>query len=174
MITAFLLQVHSAIVSQFSPKIIGGRDAERDEYPFMVSIRRTEMELVTLQKYHVCGGAIINTKAVVSAAHCLYDPFGNLLTEPNSYLIVAGILNIWTDISTEKYFVASEIYRHPDYNPENIINDISVLIVSTEFDFSGPSIQPIGLYRNFNIAEGVSCEVLGMVTQIVIGCSYNL
>lgn len=62
-----------------SPKIIGGRDAEENEFPYVVSIRRAELENLLGYPIHVCGGSIVSSNTVLTASHCLFDPFGNHL-----------------------------------------------------------------------------------------------
>ncbi|VEN34355.1 unnamed protein product, partial [Callosobruchus maculatus] len=45
-------------------KIIGGRNVTIEEYPYQVSIQNNGE--------HFCGGSIINTKYILTAAHCVY------------------------------------------------------------------------------------------------------
>jgi secreted trypsin-like serine protease len=46
-------------------KIVGGSEAERGEFPFMVSLRHASRDR------HYCGGAILDRTHVITAAHCL-------------------------------------------------------------------------------------------------------
>jgi trypsin len=46
----------------YEPRIIGGNEAQRGRYPYMVSL--------TYQYSHVCGGSLIADDMVLSAAHC--------------------------------------------------------------------------------------------------------
>lgn len=48
-------------------KIVGGFDADKDQYPFAVSLR-------TSTDRHICGGTLIDNQHVVTAAHCLATP----------------------------------------------------------------------------------------------------
>ena len=43
-------------------RIVGGRDATIEEFPFIVSL--------LLWNSHNCGGSILNANTIVSAAHC--------------------------------------------------------------------------------------------------------
>jgi len=43
-------------------RIVGGSTAASGEFPWIVSLRTS---------YHFCGGSILNTKYIVTAAHCL-------------------------------------------------------------------------------------------------------
>ncbi|CAG2055933.1 unnamed protein product [Timema podura] len=46
-------------------RVVGGRNAAPGEFPYIVSLRRI------LTNAHFCGGSIIKTTWVVTAAHCL-------------------------------------------------------------------------------------------------------
>lgn len=147
--------------ANFSPKIVGGRDAEENEFPYVVSLRRAEMEIILGQTYHVCGASILNLDTVVTASHCLYDPFGNLLHNSGSYFIVAGSRRLWNYEESTKYFMAIEIFQNPKYDPNTLDNDIAIIKVSPDFNFNLPSIQPITIETNTKVTEGTICSVHG-------------
>ena len=155
-----LFNLSSAQLKRLSPKIIGGREAEEDELPYMVSIRRAEIELLFGITDHICGGSILNSDTVLTARHCLYDPFGNYLEQPGSYFVVAGSNRMRTELG--EYFVVSKIYGHPQYyTDENSLDgDIAVLKVAPNFIFTS-SIQPILINENNNLVPGTNCSVHG-------------
>lgn len=45
-------------------RIIGGQDAYFGEFPWQVHIKITK---------HQCGGALVNSRFIVTAAHCIYQ-----------------------------------------------------------------------------------------------------
>lgn len=49
-------------LTERSGRIVGGRDATIEEFPYMAS--------VLWFGQHVCGGAILNVNTVLTAAHC--------------------------------------------------------------------------------------------------------
>lgn len=154
----FALFIKFSSSQKLSPKIVGGRDALQEESAFVVSIRRTEFELLFAIVSHVCGGSIIGETTVLTAHHCLFDPFGNYLHEPASYLVVAGSLKISEDIDGQ-YYVAIGIYGHPNFNMDTLENDIAVLKVGTSFSLN-PLAQPIPM-TEFDVEDGTACSVLG-------------
>jgi secreted trypsin-like serine protease len=164
---ALFVQVSSTKLKNLSPKIIGGRDAEENEFPYIVSIRRAELEIIFGEPYHICGGSIINTDTVITASHCLFDPFGNHLSQPGSYFVIAGFLRIWSDIDTAQRFDVIEIYKHPNFDMEVLQNDIALLKVAPDFTFDLPSIQPISIETNKNLSEGTKCSVHGWGTLLM-------
>ncbi|CAO1363076.1 unnamed protein product [Diamesa hyperborea] len=145
--------------AQIAPYIINGRDALENEFPYIVSLRRTELELFAGYPYHICGGTIIDEVTVVTAAHCLFDMFKN-----GSYFVVAGIVSISSYTATSQMSIAEEIYKHPGYDPEVFSNDIAVLKVSPPFDFSFANVQPIKRAMANSTYVGQNCSVHGWGT----------
>ena len=63
-------------------KIIGGSDSVPHEFPWQASLRwRVGMS----KGEHICGGALVHIKFVVTAAHCF-----DLGTDPSFYNVTLG------------------------------------------------------------------------------------
>ncbi|CAG2121444.1 unnamed protein product, partial [Medioppia subpectinata] len=110
-------------------RIIGGRDAKKGEFPWMISVQVKHPHspgfVVT------CGAAIINTHWVLTAAHCLEN------VDKNDLQIVAGAHDIkdWTE-GMSKHTV-SKLIAHHDYNKHDFgVNDIALIKVNQEFRFN--------------------------------------
>nr|ANS56506.1 chymotrypsin-like serine protease 1 [Antheraea yamamai] len=84
----------------------------------------------------VCGGSILSTTRIVTAAHCQHD---GVITAIR-HTVVAGT-NILFSGGTR--IVSSDITMHPEWNPNTAANDIAVLRISP-LTF-GNSIQSIAL-----------------------------
>lgn len=59
---ALVLSAFSASAATIDRRIIGGEDAKDGEFPFVVSITGTN---------GICGGALLDSTTVLTAAHCL-------------------------------------------------------------------------------------------------------
>lgn len=62
LLVAALLGV--AFASPFNGRIVGGSDAILGQFPHQISLR--------LKGSHNCGGSIISSKYILTAAHCVY------------------------------------------------------------------------------------------------------
>jgi trypsin len=96
----------------------------------------------------------------------MLDPWGNELTKPGSYFVVAGFLRMWLDIAIAQTFVASEIFIHPKFNQTSLENDIAIIKVAPSFTFDMLNLQPISTETNLQIAEGTQCSVHGWGTLV--------
>eukprot|EP00918_Siedleckia_nematoides_P097802 GHVU01214235.1.p1 GENE.GHVU01214235.1~~GHVU01214235.1.p1 ORF type:complete len:242 (-),score=7.13 GHVU01214235.1:292-1017(-) len=121
---------------EYSPYIVGGQEARVNEFPWQVSLRTSG---------HFCGGQVINTRWVISAAHCTIGQ------SPGSITVVLGAHSRNTpDTSTFRTDRAvARIVNHGSYNANNMRNDISLLELSSTVSFSN-GIFPICQARNSN------------------------
>lgn len=111
-----------------SSYIVGGETTQPNEFPYQVSIQITE---------HTCGGAIINKRWIVSAAHCF------LTLTPSNWRIVAGEHNLRGIDATQVTYQVAQIINHPRYSPMNSLeNDIALLQTTSDIKFN-QFVQPV-------------------------------
>ncbi|XP_032339419.1 serine protease 1-like [Camelus dromedarius] len=93
-------------------KIVGGYTCAENSVPYQVSLN---------SGYHFCGGSLINSQWVVSAAHCY----------KSSIQVRLGEYNINVVEGNEQFISASKIIRHPSYNSNTLDNDIMLIKLKT-------------------------------------------
>jgi len=147
------------------PKIVGGEYATFDGTKHLVSIRLKEYES-PFGAGHSCGGSVINSSVVLTAAHCMYRYYKNAPAEPykaNELTVVMGTL-LRTERTTDtKQYSIKKIIKHPNYNLDNNLNDIAILIIDGSIPSSDPFIQPIPL-RTQPITDNEACRIDGWGT----------
>ncbi|CAG9763922.1 unnamed protein product [Ceutorhynchus assimilis] len=114
LITLLLLAIALALVR--STKIVGGTSVDVINYPYQVSMQ--------YQGRHICGGSILTTKYVITAAHCTDK------ISPSQLTFLAG-----SSIRSRGQLVkAKTIRQHPKFNV--IDYDVSVAEVAPKFVFN--------------------------------------
>lgn len=122
---------YSEAINFYSNRIVGGSNAVSGQFPYQVSLRDSLF-------YHFCGGSIINTRWILTSAHCIEG------RTPLQLYIVTGstLLNGGTS------YRCSNIINHEKYDNETHFNDIAVVQSATTI-ITGTNVQPIQLiYRN--------------------------
>jgi len=105
------------VVKKFPERIVGGTEATRGEFPFIVQIKRGS---------HYCGGSIVNANWIVTAAHCS-------VASITGYSVVAGEHRLNQNEGSEQERSVAQIIRHPNYNSNTLANDIAVWRVNSPF-----------------------------------------
>ncbi|KAI4457460.1 polyserase-related [Holotrichia oblita] len=141
--TSFASVIEPKIDPALSWRIVGGSDAAPEQFPWQVSIRSSSTG------GHNCGGSILNSKWILTAAHCVVN------TSPSTWYIVVGSLTL---SSGGNPYQISRIISHADYNAAQIKNDVAVVELEQELEFS-TTVQPIEL----------ESEVIGEIDCLVSG-----
>ncbi|XP_059964085.1 trypsin-like isoform X2 [Mesoplodon densirostris] len=89
-------------------KIVGGYTCAAHSVPYQVTLN---------SGYHFCGGSLINSQWVVSAAHCY----------KSRMQVGLGAHNIEVLDGNEQFVKAAKIIVHPDYSKKTFSNDIMLI-----------------------------------------------
>ncbi|XP_075868692.1 trypsin-1 [Nelusetta ayraudi] len=92
-------------------KIVGGYECRKNSAPYQVSLN---------SGYHFCGGSLISSTWVVSAAHCY----------KSRIQVRLGEHNIAINEGTEQFINSAKVIRHPRYSSYNLDNDIMLIKLS--------------------------------------------
>ncbi|XP_018333511.1 trypsin-7-like [Agrilus planipennis] len=124
-------------------RIVGGNTVDIEEYPYQVS--------VLWWSSHICGGSLISTNWVITAAHCTQQSPLTISVRLGSSILNSGgtIVGI------------SALSNHPNYDPWLTDYDISLLHLSTTVSLTR-KIGVVGLPpANTSIPAGTNGIVTG-------------
>lgn len=121
-----------------SARIIGGQTSSDSEFPFQVSLRRYN-NLTSSPSEHLCSGAILNKRWIVSSKNCILKNF----PDTNDLLIGVGV----DKFSQMPTFRHTEEIIFPEHKDENT-HDISLIKTDIDIVFSSDT-QPISLSQEY-------------------------
>ncbi|XP_007090895.1 serine protease 1 [Panthera pardus] len=121
-------------------KIVGGYTCPRNSVPYQVSLN---------SGYHFCGGSLINSLWVVSAAHCY----------KSRIQVRLGEHNIAVSEGSEQFINSAKVIRHPRYNANTIDNDIMLIKLSSPATLNS-RVSAISLPRSC-APSGSQCLISG-------------
>ncbi|XP_071959501.1 uncharacterized protein [Antedon mediterranea] len=102
-----------------SARIVGGQAATEGEWPWMISLQRFTS--------HKCGAVLIAPQYVVTAAHCL-----GLF---NTAVLGTTTISSATTAGEQRIGI-KESYAHPEYNPLILENDIAILKLERQVEYT--------------------------------------
>lgn len=118
-------------------RIVGGVNAEKGEFPWQVSWRFSKDPGVTADR-HICGGTIVNENWVITAAHCVdLEIDGVPYKEPKYFKALLGEHNLEIEEPEEVKINVKRIIIHPQWNSQNLNNDLALIELERPIDFDG-------------------------------------
>jgi secreted trypsin-like serine protease len=142
-----LLSLVLLVVAQ--ERIYNGEEAPEGSYPYVAELANMVMGGLVMQTF--CGGAILNMRYVLTAAHCFEDN-----NSPDYMVVVVGEHDL-TQI--KKTYQVNRIIVHPQWSSKTLSNDIA-LVELDEDVFETDNIKYIKLADNAP-AVGTLLDIAG-------------
>ncbi|XP_014816478.1 PREDICTED: cationic trypsin-3-like, partial [Calidris pugnax] len=132
-------------------KIVGGYTCAEHSVPYQVSLNAG---------YHFCGGSLINSQWVVSAAHCY----------KSRIQVQLGKHNLELTESTQQFINSAKVIRHSGYSAYTLDNDIMLIKLSTPAQLNR-AVQTIPLPTSC-VTTGTMCLISGWGNTLSSGSEY--
>lgn len=117
--------------ADFNTRVIGGEDAKAGQFPYQISLRNR------LGNSHFCGGSILNSRFLLTAAHCTQGI--------NRFsLLVYAVVGASNRLNGGLNVRLNKITPHKGFNMNVLEYDISLLRAAKNIVFTN-LIQPIAL-----------------------------
>ncbi|XP_049451115.1 transmembrane protease serine 3 [Epinephelus fuscoguttatus] len=131
---------------QYNTRIVGGNISRPGQFPWQVSLH--------FSSEHLCGGSIITSRWVLTAAHCVYG-----FTDPSMWAVHVGLTE--QPVHGAQSLAVEQIIYHARYRPKGLDYDIALMKLSTSLAFNG-FVEPICL-PNYGeeFEEGTMCWISG-------------
>ncbi|KAM6932759.1 transmembrane protease serine 5 [Lycodopsis pacificus] len=133
------------------PRIIGGVEATLGRWPWQVSLYYSNR--------HTCGGSIITSQWVVTAAHCVHN---YRLPQVSSWVVYAGIVTRSSAKMAQHIgYAVEKIIYNKNYNHRSHDSDIALMKLRSPLNFSD-TIRPVCLPPyDYDLPGGTQCWISG-------------
>ncbi|KAI1882970.1 hypothetical protein AGOR_G00240370 [Albula goreensis] len=134
-------------LTQPRSRIVGGSPAAPGSWPWLVNLR--------LDGGLMCGGVLVDSSWVVTAAHCFSGSRGE-----NYWTAVVGEFDITKTDPDEQVMKVNRIITHPKFNPKTFNNDIALVELTSPVVLSD-RVTPVCLPSGQEPPVGSPCLVAG-------------
>ena len=130
-----------------------------NKYPWVVAL----MDSTGTQQF--CGGTLVASKYVVTAAHCMVDD-NNQVVAPSSLVVRIGDHDLLTvgETSLEKTVSVTKITVHENYGGADLNNDIAMLELGQELDLDVYTPACLAQTSDTSTFDGVTAQAYGWGT----------
>ncbi|RXG61553.1 Serine proteinase stubble, partial [Armadillidium vulgare] len=135
-------------------RIVNGTNSRYGEFPWQTSVRRTSF--FGFSSTHRCGGALLNSKWVATAGHCVDDLLISQIRLRVGEYDFSSVLEPYPYVEKK----AKKKVVHPNYNFFTYEYDLALVEMESEIQFQ-PHIQPICLPGNQDLLIGEIAKVTG-------------
>ncbi|XP_066594930.1 uncharacterized protein [Prorops nasuta] len=136
-----------------TPVYVDG-DSEFGEYPWQVAILKKDPN----ESVYVCGGTLISSRHIITAAHCVKTHAGRDLRAR------LGEWDVNHDVEFYPYIERDivSVHVHPEFYAGTLYNDIAILKLDHDVDFEkNPHISPACLPDKHDDFTGTRCWTTG-------------
>ncbi|KAM7380959.1 hypothetical protein PAMP_004223 [Pampus punctatissimus] len=131
---------------QYSVRIVGGNISRPGQFPWQVSLH--------FSSEHVCGGSIITSRWILTAAHCVFG-----FADPSMWTIHVGQTE--QPVHGAQSLSVEQIIYHGRYRPKGLDYDIALMKLTKPLVFNG-FVEPICLPNHGEeFQEGTMCWISG-------------
>jgi len=152
---------------QAVPYVVGGQDASQN-YPWMAQ--------VFVGDYR-CGGVLIGSSWVLTAAHCTYDETSETKHLPVAQVSVVLGVDSMVGPNDSRALAVSDIYQHPYYVDSASLGieldyDISLLRLATPQEIEAPLLNANGISSALNYGAFMSLIGFGRTNNDPLNPEY--
>ncbi|GFU20233.1 clotting factor B [Nephila pilipes] len=123
----------------FSPNIAGGTESNENQWPWMAAIFQ-RFTTARPNKF-ICGGSLINTRYILTAAHCLVSGALSVALPASSFLVRMGS----RAINEGDSFSIDKVKVHSNFSFTGQFNDIALLRLTADLPSYTNRIAPVCL-----------------------------
>ncbi|XP_065818361.1 transmembrane protease serine 3 [Labrus bergylta] len=131
---------------RYNTRIVGGNISRVGQFPWQVSLH--------FSSEHLCGGSIITSRWILTAAHCVYG-----FADPSMWVVHVGLTE--QPVHGAQSLSVEQIIYHARYRPKGLDYDIALMKLSSPLVFNG-LVEPICLPNHREeFQAGTMCWISG-------------